>query len=650
MKKICRSSPFILARTTFLRCCLLSIVNGVSFCGAETITMPEGGANPECMLLVDSGGALGLSIRMGPGLGDESLRYHPTLTGWFKPQVGLFPVRSSAGESNLAPALFTSPGFRLQPGSMDLRMRREGPRRVPSHSQPPGLTLQWSLPDGSNGFAARMCPESRDAFATLARFGYPFDLSVGGMHQWHSEPLPMVFSGAAGEVIIGLNDEVPNLPFARGDGPWAAPSGFLVVRGGTAYEFRASSPGQEPRWTQTDRVHYHLVAMRSATGTVVSFTYGDSGDDFSAACGGETVSVTLDGVEPSPPADVLDDVLPGPPRGNSLLRLRVTYCGSRSLGYIVTALVGPGRVAEGKTLELPDQEGQERPLPDSLLQKLQVNSVHLEGGTGPVVFHYWKNAEDPCQGPSGTVNLAPTLLQEIGWPGNLVRLGWEARPRMLSAAGESAGTVSLSYGVRRIEERRPTSPGSGATLHVLRLEGLDEGPFSETVTRPNGTVQKRGPGEYRRSAAFSGSSAIGFDRYGVSFLLKTLPEVDAALGAPPQGFSQEGLKGGMMPLQLPGMQPPGQPMPVFPNPAPIPIFPTPGRPMPIMPSGPPLPALPITPGVPWPPRLPPPPPPPPPLWPTMPTGPGSGTAPARTPTQPQAQARTLATVTNASPP
>jgi hypothetical protein len=278
----------------------------------------------------------------------------------------------------------------------------------------------------------------------------------------------------------------------------ALTSGLLAVHRGMAYEFRLAE-GEKP----SDRpakgfAQYRLIAVRTASGEVMTFSYGSNGVDFEAAWEGEKVRVALDGMaatSPVPaldaPLSALDPAVPAMAFRDVEARLRVTCEGGKAIpGYTVIALIRPESLtAEGRRVSGAAGNGQADP--DSFRRALQVACVQEDGSGENITFGYGKAQAVSFAGRSGTQSFAPTVLQEIAGSGRTLRLEWEGQPcpRQTEIGGGAAPWAAWSFGVAELHDRdldgaaatyRRSTPGLGNGVRQSRHFALECNPQSAT--------------------------------------------------------------------------------------------------------------------------------------------------------------------------
>ncbi len=429
-------------------------------------TILEGILNVEA----DSGAAC-LGIPLGPGIGDASLRYDPMLVGRFAPLVGLAALPSSHGGVDSAPALLATSGFALTPGTLDWKLVASGVNNDPAEL----AAVTWTYPDGTRGGIGGSLPGAIEPRALQERFGYDARMDRGFLPHpigTASGP-PCVMSGTGGAFLLGLCHEAgfPPRTLSGVDGKgnpirWMVPSGFLVIRGQTAYEFSYSEEREAGAGKDVGNAHYLLASIRNASGEAVTFTYGENGVDYDATWHALKVRVALDGLAPVSPTIALDDALsslhPEAPIfafRNTLARLRVTYEGMQNpQSYSVIALARPEFQTPVGTFVggFHTAVGSGDSATDSFRRNLQVSMVRDDRSGAYFRFAYGKAASILHPGQSGTQSFAPTVLREIGHPGRSLCLTWAAGPTPGSRSAPSPDNPvedDWQYGVCAIEDR-----------------------------------------------------------------------------------------------------------------------------------------------------------------------------------------------------
>jgi hypothetical protein len=420
------------------------------------------------------------------------MRYIPALVGRFAPQVGL-PSPSHTGEPvDQVPTLLATTGFELSPGALDLWL---GPAEA-STGRP---VARWTYPDGSGGSACGIFSSAATPEIIWARFGYAVTKgqTTASLHD--------VLSGPGGDLLRALPDMPPSVTSLgsgreeQGEpGPMALPSGLLAMHQGMAYEFRLASGAKPSDLTTKGFAKYRLIAVRTASGEVMTFTYGPNGVDFEAAWEGEKVRVALDGMAATSPVPALDAPLSALDPAAPVMafrdveaRLRVTYEGGKAIpGYTVIALMRPESLtAEGGRISVASGNAQADPVP--FRDAMQVACVQEDGSGESITFGYGKAQAVSFAGPYGTQSFAPTVLQEIAGSGRTLRLEWEGQscPRQTEIGGGVAPWAAWSFGVAELHDRdldgaagtyRRSVPRLGNGVRQSRHFALECNPQSAT--------------------------------------------------------------------------------------------------------------------------------------------------------------------------
>jgi len=351
-------------------------------------------------LEVDPGtGCVTLRIPLGPGVGGPGFTYVPSLIGRFAPHA---VCDGSPG----AQVLLSPTGFELSPGHLEWRTG-------PGESGADSLMARWVFPDGSGGSTGgRRSPA--DPREILTSFGYGPEVSGC-----------KVVAGVAGDLLLAL---------PGGSGPRTAPSAFLVIRGGRAFEYRPGPSG-------TGR--FRLAEVRDPSGGRLTFTYDPNQVDFLAAGDGTRVRVALAGRNPTAPVAALAGPVADPQALSQAFldteaRLHITYEGAGSLAsYTVLAMTHPDE-EPGKAL-------------DAFRDALQVTHV-LDEATGESIrIGYGKGPTVEHPGPLGTLSFAPTVLTDIASDHCALSIDWEAAPCQRPEPGEGPAWRFCATAVRKRE-------------------------------------------------------------------------------------------------------------------------------------------------------------------------------------------------------
>lgn len=509
----------------------------VKFDRAKTPATFHGGASVDLPT-----GALTYDVPMGPGIGARGLKFIPTLTTRFAPQITppnpwnyyLSTAQSQVSWGGINCAF--TPGFFVLGVAAD-------------HGQGPTIADEFLLPMGGTGSlvsAGGDLPNSLLQGSDGVNLALAFGLT--------GVTSTILVRGSNGELILYLAGpayptqnlyrwrdtiDYPNPPYPGASvETFPAPGGILVISpdGATATEFTyvnpqyrlpfyesptpAAVPSRLERVRETDgdhllpkdldanlpndlvAVHYLPVSMRNRLGDVISFDHhktlqggAGNGVDYVAtwSYNGATLGSVAVTLQTGPPIDHSVPVINAGVTNTSSARIQVDYSGSNLPSYTVDAYE-----RYGISVQSYEAWGQAKKSAwDQFRRDFQAIQVTMSPTGEAVQFGY-----------QDTVGDIGATLHSLTMPGRQVTFTWASYPYRKANAVGGWGFVLLgaantdvyrSAGVVQVEDRDLTSGGQTRTTTYDRVVPVpdadhESGPywssteFHVAVTHPDGRV------------------------------------------------------------------------------------------------------------------------------------------------------------------
>jgi len=400
-------------------------------------------------------GAASMEIPFGPGIGERGLRFRPTLSMRFAPQLGISSSqdRVLAGisdegvenwQTDYIDTLFQR-GYgscSLFPGTLDLPLWGDMEDQTAYSFPGGGGSALGVVPPKMDPVAAENLLRVFDVTGSIA----PLQGSQGQVRG------PFIQMGSSGHLILGLkqgSDAVHDYTFFAMGGTseqneW--PRRFLVVQGEIAYEYTYVSHSYRKEWrpyvytpdrTPIHSAHFVLTRISNRFKEHIDFTYERNGVGFTATWSTNpnvkvrvAVGATLPGPQPGVPC-LNNSSITIPNNINSLLQIHVNYEGitpsvggyvldvasaSRPYAPLLDTQGGPGsqvssgprgwRLVNGSwgtaTLNLQ---------PIKILQEATGETIQFSYAHGPSTT--WSN-----------LTRNPTVLSTICYPNRGISLTW----------------------------------------------------------------------------------------------------------------------------------------------------------------------------------------------------------------------------------
>ncbi len=480
-------------------------------------------------------GAASMNLPLGPGIGQRGVHYVPTLRCRIAPQLGVAVDGSSACTT-------ASPGFVLSPGHFDLCIDP-----IVNY----GFITNWEFPDGAASSASGVLPASvttTTATNLINRF-YPSSSNALGNFPYQTSggtKTPLVQPGTNGEIVIGMisssfPERVVSIPsYCYMPVNWSIPGQVLVVRGEVAYEYTFRNKLYVDPYADALKLqagHYVLTAIRNGFGDVVTFTYAssalsgaDNGVDFTAtwtALGGNpgtSVSVTLASVTGAgaPVLNLYPWWVNPATSYNNLANLKVAYSGvsnvsTYSLSGATTQTTMPSTAAcyYANGVECGIQNGFE-----DFRESFQATNLQVDATGEAITFGY--GLATGVNVPWNGTYFTPNTLVSVSFPGRNIILDWSYYQYMPNAMspnmqGLRPGKLSWACGVSRVHDQDVSSSGlvERLTIHqrVVPIPtswgGNCPTTFTDTITRPDGTIQLLKFAEPSTLAALNAAVGVG---------------------------------------------------------------------------------------------------------------------------------------------